>query len=398
MLLKRLTQLEFGFSSLASLACRFVSNLVVFNPLCIVAFRSPEGEKYFEFERRLIYYLGGSPTAKLVLKKEGAWLIFEINEKGIQRSEPCNVFVLFWYSCLGRMVIGKATRYTLLMQRILPGKVFIIDWTSRGYRNTAFRSANLVHRTNHRLLVKRWDNLNMYGDDVVVMGTGPSAEMVFEEPYRSMPLITCNTALKSKRLRQHKIAGFCVIDALYFFAPTEYARAFQETMRAVVREKSFPIFVMADQERFLLRRFPWLPAERVYGVDVSSHYRPNSNFKCSPTQKAYNSVFPIIMLPLATTFYKRIYLVGFDGKDKSTKNYFWKHSDEFQFPELIPSVKEHDPGFFDNEINFYDNHHLAYSAMISSVLSLAQSQNKEIIMTHPSFIPSLNELYLARKK
>ena len=317
----------------------------------------------------------------------------KIGADGMSGRGTCNVFSLFWRLCIGRIIIAKVTRASLLLQRTLPRKVYVVDWHAVGYRISAWKFAGLTGNASIRCLRKRWEGLHLEGEEVVVMGTGPSAEMVFEEPYRSMPLITCNTSLKSTRLRQHNIVGFCVIDALYFLAPTAYGEAFRASLRTAVMEKEFPIFVDAEHERFLLRRFPWLPAHRLYGVRIDSHYLANSDFKVSPTQKAFNSVFPTMMLPLATTFFKRIHLVGFDGKDKSLKKYFWKHSDEFQFPELIPSVKEHDPAFFSNEEDFYERHHLEYSDMISSVLTLAESKGKEIIMAHRSFIPSLNALF-----
>ena len=112
-------------------------------------------------------------------------------------------------------------------------------------------------------------------------------------------------------------------------------------------------------------------------------------------QPTTHSVSTTLLFPLGATYYSRIHLLGFDGKDPKLTNYFWKHSDEFQFNELLPTVQAADPGFFASRdyVQQSDENDLQTDAF----LEVIEKIGTEVIMTHPSFIKALNRRHSAHR-
>lgn len=348
--------------------------------------------------RRLKYFLGGpSPDAANLIwcTKSGFKKVRLEDEILVEKPSPGLVAVLRTL-LFGRFIFSKYTKAASILQRLFTPKFFVVDWNSAGYRNSTWRWLAASNKLGFPAVIKRWRTFPVLGDEVVLMGTGPSAGMIFEEPYRSMPLIACNTSLKPARLRQHRIGAFCVADALYFLAPHAYGAKFQEMLKEALMVQQFPVVVTGESYSFYRRRMPWIPDELLYPVLISGHYRPSTNMQRLPMLPNASSVFTVLMLPVAINFYKKIHLIGFDGKDPSLKNYFWKHSEEFQYLEELSTVREHDPGSFGNRRDdFYDNYNQMYSAQIDDLLALAVDKGCELRMAHPSFVPALKRLYEA---
>jgi hypothetical protein len=347
---------------------------------------------------RMVHYLGGGDSLKILFCGSGQRERWELAGEKIVGQRSASLFEILGALISLRILVGKATPKSLLLQRLMFHKVYVVDWKTEGYRDSAWRWLASTARPDFEMMRRRWETFPVYGDEVVVMGTGPSATMIFEEPFRSLPVIACNTSLKSERLRKHRIAAFCLADALYFLAPTEYGKRFQEMLRAVIQEQRFPVVINAEFYDFCRRRMPFIPEEMLFPLVLNSHMPHSVDFRRQPVAPGACSVFPQLMLPLALNYYQRIQLVGFDGKDPKMKNYFWKHSDEFQYEAELPSVKAHDPGSFGARASdFYDKYNEVYSGQIEELLASGFQRGREIHMAHISFVPALKRLHDAER-
>lgn len=347
-----------------------------------------------ETERRLVYYVGGGEPVSVFWRAGARWLLWRIEQDRVVEKRPCSVITGIAASLFFPVIVAKASRAALILQRLFALKFFIVDWKTPGYRDSSWRWLAASSKVDLDAMRKRWEAWKPESDDVVIMGTGPSASLIFEEPYRSMPVITCNTSLKSERLRKQRIAAFCIADALFFLAPTPYGMRFQEMLRTALSEQRFPIVINAEFYNFCRRRMPFIPEDLLFPIALNGHLKPNVNFAKTPMAPHGSSVFPTLMFPLAIGSFKRIHLIGFDGKDPNMKNYYWKHSDEFQYQEELPTVQQHDPGSYGNRPpDYYDKYNATYSDEIERLVKVARDRGCEVHMVHPSFVPALKRVY-----
>jgi len=297
----------------------------------------------------------------------------------------------------GKILLLKDTALARRLQSIARGKFFLVD-SSGIYRLSAWRWASIFGDGTAATYRSRFAKLSADSDRVVVLGTGPSAELVFEDKYAGLPIITCNSAIKSKRLRDRNIFALCVCDPLYYLSPTAYYSAFRNQLQSWIAEKSGPALVVPASHAEVCRRInPWFPPERLCGVITSHHLVPSFNFLNNPATGDSNSVLTALMLPTAATFFREITLIGFDGRAPGV-DYFWKHNDEFQFIELLESVKEYDRAFFSQKNgDIYARHSDTFAEELRSCLTALHAIGCVVSMEHPSFIAPLSELYESGK-
>jgi hypothetical protein len=159
-----------------------------------------------------------------------------------------------------------------------------------------------------------------------------------------------------------------------------------------VTARDLSLYLDAEQEELWRHRVPNVRPERVFPVLFNPYIPYQPDFRTGRIQKNGYSVFTMLLLPVAATYYRKIHLVGFDGKSPELKHYFWKHNDEFQYTDLLPSVKAVEPGFFVQKD--FDAYNRANADSIAEALACVQAQGVELVMSHPSFIRPLQELYL----
>ena len=73
------------------------------------------------------------------------------------------------------------------------------------------------------------------------------------------------------------------------------------------------------------------------------------------------------MLPFAMNNYKKIFFAGFDGNNNVKKDYYWKHSEKYQFQKELNDIKNIHPGFFELDFNEYNEDH---NKVLQSILDL----------------------------
>jgi hypothetical protein len=369
------------------------SRVLVWQPRTFVVCGRLDELRLAECLKRCSWYLGGDRPVRIIFWRAGSWWHRELAPGAAPAEARLSRAGLVVALAAGRLLLLNCDRLTQRADAWLPWKCFMVHWDGDFHTGAWRFAAAREQRPLARLQAtyRRRDERTR-GGECVVLGNGPSAHLALREEFADCDFIVCNTAIKSNALLRRRVVALCVADAAFFLAPHDYARALQARMREIVTARDLSLYLDAEQEELWRHRVPNLRPERVFPVLFNPYIPYQPDFRAGRIQKNGYSVFTMLLLPVAATYYRKIHLVGFDGKSPELKHYFWKHNDEFQYTDLLPSVKTVEPGFFVQKD--FDAYNRANAHSIAEAMACVQAQGVAVVMSHPSFIPPLQELYL----
>lgn len=391
-----------SFKGRLILLIRFLSEFIVIkgNNYLILGYVARHRE--LELNDKLKWYYSASCKNKIILKKNNVWVKYYFKNDGELMEGEVGLIVVIIQFLTGKILLLNCGPMMLKLETYLPAKFYIINWYEN-YRSSSWRFAASVGGKNlcKFFLSSEPSILNKKSDSVVILGNGPSANLIFSEKYKNMDVIVCNSSIKSEKLlSMRNVVALTFIDAAFYLGNSDYTKKFYEVLNvSLSNNPGLVLYLDSEHINFVSTKILYESYLNIYPVLINSLFETQSNFKELSVEKSSNSVFTSVMLPLAATFYKNIYLVGFDGKEKGLKNYFWKHQDEFQFTNLLETVKTSDPGFF-HERN-YDEFNSKNNNEIKKIIKQIQADGVEVFMEHPSnieFLNSLHELKYANNK
>lgn len=179
-----------------------------------------------------------------------------------------------------------------------------------------------------------------------LFGTGPSlAEAVKGEYSDSLNLI-CNTIVKNKRFCDQVNPRIIVAsDAHFHFSYHRYSARFLADLANRLEESDAVFFTFDKFAAFVRWRLPNLAA-KIFGIPAG---RDTYGFNFDTDFRLYpgDSVLNMFLLPLGSFLGQEVILNGFTGRAPSD-DYFWSHLEDFQYPELLGSVRQAHPAFFAN--------------------------------------------------
>lgn len=372
---------------------RYCSQWLVFRPNCYCVVGLIEDSLHGALLARLVWFYEGLEGASFHLRRPDGWHRYvmtagRLDDQG--RSRPLAALLA---ALSGKILVHDYGVRWQKADHLLCYKVFIINWT-REYRVSSWRfCASMAARPFQRLaeVFDRPDK-RVRRKDVVIVGNGPSAGRIFDAEFADMDVIVCNTAIKSQRLlAERHLVSLCFIDATFFIGPSNYTRAFFAALNEAVSVSDFSVYVDFQHEALIRQRVPQLHPDRIFPLYLEASIEIQASFKAGLAQSTSGSVSTSVLFPLGATYYSRIYLLGFDGKDPGLTNYFWKHSDEFQFNDLLPTVQASDPGFFAGRDYVWQSQE--NDRQTEAFLQVIERGGTRVVMTHPSFIEPLKRRY-----
>jgi hypothetical protein len=182
-------------------------------------------------------------------------------------------------------------------------------------------------------------------DKAYILGTGPSLEKASSQDWSDGIRIVSNTIVRDAELWNHINPHFIVAgDGIYHFGIGKFAKAFREDLKKRLTEtKTYFVFpdtfyplVLKEFSDFKDRLIP-VP----YGFSTVIHKDLTNDYTLPRT----SNVLPLLLLPLATTLAKHVYLWGFDGRSPDAK-LFWKNSPKQFYTEYVDELMELHPAFF----------------------------------------------------
>lgn len=180
----------------------------------------------------------------------------------------------------------------------------------------------------------------------LVLGTGPSIDLLEDMPCSDYDVIICNTIVKNLELCRKIRPRFVVFaDAVYHFGPSVYAAAFREALWKFLDE--IPECSVLIPELFRGHFIGHAPrfADRIYSIPFAKDRSLSLDYAGKYCVHRIDNVLNQMLAPLAATVSDDISFIGFDGRKASDKG-FWAHSAKNNFVDLLDYQKEAHPSFF----------------------------------------------------
>ena len=229
-------------------------------------------------------------------------------------------------------------------------------------------------------------------DKAYVLGTGPSLEKAINLNWNDGYKIVCNTIVKDVELWNYLQPDFILAgDAIYHFGNNDFAIAFIEDLKLRLRETNtffvYP-FIYHSYLSFELKEFE----DRLIPIPIS--YKDLSSISLLDDFSLpanTGNVLNLLLLPLATTLSKNVYLYGFNGRAPGDK-LFWSYSDKHSYVDKIDKIIEKHPKFFEqnvpknNESNYVKKVH---GDKLDQILTNLESLGWCFIMMHETWTETL---------
>ncbi len=110
---------------------------------------------------------------------------------------------------------------------------------------------------------------------------------------------------------------------------------------------------------------------------------------------ALGNVLNLLLLPLATSISKKVYLLGFDGRAPEDK-LFWSNSNDHSYAEFIPDIQKKHPRFFDFFIdnkNPFKYVNTVHGDVLEENLTTLENNGYEFITISPSHTKTIQKRY-----
>lgn len=255
---------------------------------------------------------------------------------------------------------------------------------SRKHKNQILQEKNLLFKKVVKKLPCR--------DKAYVLGTGPSLENAINLNWNDGYKLVCNTIVKDVELWNYLKPDFILAgDAIYHFGNNDFAIAFIEDLKLRLRETNtffvYP-FIYHAFLSFELKEFE----ERLIPIPIS--YKDLSSISLLDDFSLpanTGNVLNLLLLPLATTLSKNVYLYGFNGRAPGDK-LFWSYSDKHSYVDKIEKIIEKHPKFFEqnvpknNESNYVKKVH---GDKLDQILTNLESLGWCFIMMHETWTETL---------
>jgi len=221
-----------------------------------------------------------------------------------------------------------------------------------------------------------------------VFCTGPSLDQAFKFDYADGFNVVCNSIVKNKRLLKHINPHLLVFaDQVFHFSPCRYSAEFRKMMLEAVKEYQCHIIIPVNSVPLYLAHYPELEDKIIGMPGQEGDYNFPTVGKFYIKDGAWN-IMTLYMVPVASAVANKIFIIGADGR-KPDEDYFWRHSFETQFNELMQTAFDTHPSFFrDRVYTDYYEHHCKF---LEGMIHYGESLSKKYYCLTPSYIPVLKE-------
>lgn len=183
-----------------------------------------------------------------------------------------------------------------------------------------------------------------------VFGTGASLSSARAYDWSDGYRVVCNTIVKSQETWNHLLPHVIVAgDALYHFSLTRHARTFRSDLRERLKEHK-AVFAYPLRFDAIVRRSFAEFLDCLLPISDGNHRTICASLPGGAGLPiGLGNVLNQLLLPIACSLSKKVYLVGFDGR-RATDKLFWSYSNEHAYPELIQEMHSQFPAFFEMQV------------------------------------------------
>jgi hypothetical protein len=228
-----------------------------------------------------------------------------------------------------------------------------------------------------------------------VFGTGPMVSQYKEFKYDHGISIICNSIIFDWQMLDYVKPKIIVFgDPIFHFGASRYAATFRQKLVSTIEKYKLRVVIPFNYYRLFTYHFPELEPVTVgipFDYDESINLNLNNNFYLNP----YKNILTMLMLPIAATLTRKIYILGADGRKKSENSYFWKHNPKTQINDEMQNIKAVHPAFFNIDYNEYYDEHLKD---LSEFIDTGEHHGIKFEMLTPTYIALLRKRYKYRNK
>ncbi len=227
-------------------------------------------------------------------------------------------------------------------------------------------------------------------ENAYLFATGPSSDAYknYSFPMDNSIKIICNSIINDEEMLatiQPNILVFA--DPIFHFGCSTYAKAFRRRLVDVSNRYDLAIIIPIKYYHLFCYHLPEL-SDTVIGLP---HYK-NIGLNLDLNQAFYvntiDNILTFLMLPIATSLAKNIYLIGCDGRPLHEDDYFWGHNTKTQFTGEMVSIQKAHPSFFQIDYNEYYLNHINN---LEKYIDLLERENFRLFSMWGSFIPALSQ-------
>lgn len=220
-----------------------------------------------------------------------------------------------------------------------------------------------------------------------IFGTGPSLGQAFDFDFSDGFTIACNSMVKNQLLLEHIDPKVIVVaDPIFHAGCSSYAGEFRKHLAGVL-ERFDPYLVVPFRDYNLYKtnlgdRY----TRKLIGIPLEPLDHVNVDLLKSFRVKSVGNVLTLLLIPLASTFFKKFAILGCDGRLVDENDYFWRHDPQSQFDSHMEAIKECHPAFFNID---YDDYYSEHLENLEVWLSAAERKGVRIRNLTRSYIPAL---------
>lgn len=226
---------------------------------------------------------------------------------------------------------------------------------------------------------------------VYLFGTGPSLDNYRKHDFSDGYKIVCNSTVKDKDFFDYIKPDIVVAaDAIFHYSYLQYARRFRlDLSKRIIDNPDIKFICPLIFENFI-RRF--IPNENIIAIPGGKKKEIETDLINNFFLPNLGNILTLMLLPIACSLSKNIYLFGFDGKKPGDK-LFWSHSTKHDYPELLEEIVHKEPAFIKHHFptsgsNKYIKENLDQS--FEKMLQKIEKKGFKITMMHPSYISPLS--------
>ena len=258
---------------------------------------------------------------------------------------------------------------------------------------------DIVH--SHQIFCERIEEIQKENlSKCYIFGTGPTLGKAKDHDWSDGYRVVCNTIVKNQKLWNHIDPHFIAAgDAIYHFGHTDHAKQFRRDLAERLSE-SETFFMYPDLYDPIVHRELESYSDKLIPIPFNfQKKRIHEDLRKDFFLSGMGNVLPLLLLPLGCTLSKNIFLWGFDGRAPDDK-LFWSNSPAECYPELIGTLKEAHPAFFDHFVPREDPFKYVRSVhgdILDECMVAAEREGFHFVMMHPSWTPTLKKRELAAR-
>lgn len=219
-----------------------------------------------------------------------------------------------------------------------------------------------------------------------LFASGPSVKDYNKFDIKDGISILCNSVINDNSLLKHIIPNILVFaDPIFHFGCSSYAASFHKRLKEQAKDHNFTIIIPLKYYPIFVYNLPELK-HRVIAIPYEKSSAINLDLQQNFKLAATDNILTFLMLPVATSLAKNIFLLGCDGRPLNENDYFWQHNKKTQFTEEMDSIKNAHPSFFKLE---YKEYYIRHCKTLEKYITLGEKLGRSYTSLTFSHIPAL---------